>query len=158
MGTNFYMMTKDKEVRDKYFGYDYALTDVPDWGYSIHIAKTSCGWLPSFQSHNCFKSIRQLKELYDTGNFILYDEYGTMYTWDEFDERVLKFNGGISGVQKKEKINNDPNNKFYDRNLPTYGPISHCSSPDYTYKFDSYYANDYYKDEDGYEFTTHEFS
>lgn len=34
MGTNFYLMTKNKEIRDKYFGYDYKLTDEPDWGIS----------------------------------------------------------------------------------------------------------------------------
>lgn len=153
MGTNFYMMTKSKEVCDKYFGYDYELTDTPDWGYQIHISKTSAGWLPLFQSHNCFKSIKQLKELYDTGDFILFDEYDTIYTWPEFEERVIKFNGGTVKNRALEPINQDKSSLFYDPNLPDHRPVSHFEC-----KFDSYYVNDYYKDPDGFEFTTHEFS
>jgi hypothetical protein len=152
MGTNFSLITKSKEVRDKYFGYNYELTDTPDWGYEIHIAKTSMGWLPLFQAHDCFKSIRQLKELYDTGEFILADEYGTAYTWEEFDERVLQFNGGVKGVAPREKIEQDPHSRYYDRDLPEYKPISHF---DYAH---GRYSMDYFTDEDGYEFTTHEFS
>ena len=39
MGTNFYLATKSKETRDKYFGWKYEIVDEPDWGYEIHIAK-----------------------------------------------------------------------------------------------------------------------
>lgn len=146
-------MTQDKEVRDKYFGYGYELTDSPDWGYSIHIAKTSIGWLPLFESHECFKSIKELKELYDTGNFIIYDEYGDMYTWQEFDMRVLKFNGGTIHNRVLERIDQDKSSPFYDSNMPDHRPVSH-----FEYKMDPYCAQDYFMDEEGYEFTTHEFS
>lgn len=132
------------------------MTDIPIWLYQQHVAKTSAGWLPLFQSHDSFKSVEQLKRLYDTGKFILYDEYGTTYTWDEFDERVLKFNGGISGVIEKVKNTIDEHDKFYDPNMPEYLPISHCSGPDCTYNFGQY-SGDYFKDEAGYEFTLHEF-
>ena len=152
MGTNFYMMTKSKEVCNKYFGWHYELTDEPDWGYSIHICKTSFGWLPLFQGHDCFKSIRQLKELYDSGNFILYDEYGTTYTWPEFYERVLKFNGGVKGAIPREKIEQPQNLVYYDPDLPEYKPISHF---DYGH---GKYADEYFKDDQGYEFTAQEFS
>ena len=50
MGTNFYMMTSDKEAANEWFEDSYELTDYPQWGYSIHIAKTSGGWKPLFQS------------------------------------------------------------------------------------------------------------
>lgn len=153
MGTNFYMMTKDKEIRDKYFGYDYELTDEPDWGYQIHIAKTSCGWLPLFQSHNCFNSVKQLKELYNTNNFIISDEYGTTYTWAEFEDRVIKFNGGTVKNRVVEPINQDKFSPYYDPNMPNHRPVSH-----FEYKMDQYYMKDYFTDKDGYEFTTHEFS
>ena len=156
MGTNFYIGTNSKDVRDKYFGYDYNLTDAPTWLYYQHIAKTSYGWLPLFQAHDSIKSVKQLKELYDTGEFIIFDEYDITYTWPEFKERVLEFNGGISGVQEKEEIVNVPGRTFYDKNLPKYKPISHCPGTDCSYKFD-YYANEYYKDPEGYEFTTHDF-
>lgn len=132
------------------------MTDIPTWLYQQHVAKTSAGWLPLFQSHDSFKSVEQLKRLYDTGKFILYDEYGTIYTWDEFDERVLKFNGGISGAIEKVKNTIDEHDKFYDSNMPEYLPISHCSGPDCTYNLGQY-SGDYFKDEAGYEFTLHEF-
>ena len=132
------------------------MTDIPTWLYQQHVAKTSAGWLPLFQSHDSFKSVEQLKRLYDTGKFILYDEYGTTYTWDEFDERVLKFNGGISGAIEKVKNTIDEHDKFYDSNMPEYLPISHCSGPDCTYNLGQY-SGDYFKDEAGYEFTLHEF-
>lgn len=154
MGTNFYMMTKSKETRDKHFGWNYELTDTPDWGYKIHIAKTSMGWLPLFQAHECFRSIKQLKKLYDTGEFILADEYGTTYNWEEFDKRVLQHNGGIRGVAPREEIKMDPNSRFYDHRMPKYRPVSH-----FDYKYDDpYYSMDYFTDESGYEFTNHEFS
>ena len=152
MGTNFYIMTKSKEARDKYFGWSYKLTDTPDWGYRQHVAKTSCGWLPSFDGSGCFKSIRELKNIYDSGEFILYDEYGTIYTWDEFDERVLKFNGGIKGVTPKEKINQDRSSPWFDKNMPEYKPVSH-----FEYACGRY-NDEYFTDSDGYEFSIREFS
>ena len=159
MGTNFFIGTPSKEARDKYFGYDYELTDTPTWLYTQHVAKTSAGWLPLWEKHESFQSVKQLKSLYDTGEFILFDEYGDTYTWDEFDERVLKFNGGIRGVQKPKKIEQDKNSPFYDKNLPEYQPISHIGGNLQSYKYmfveDD---NDYFIDPDGYEFTTHEFS
>lgn len=152
MGTNFYIMTKDKEIRDKYFGYDYELTDEPDWGYQQHVAKTSAGWLPLFQSHDSFKSVKQLKKLYDIGKFILYDEYGTEYDWESFNERVLKFNGGTVKNRVLEPIYRDKSSPFYDPNMPDHIPVSH-----FEYKTDFDYMSDYFTDPDGYEFTTHEF-
>ena len=91
MGTNFYMMTKSKQAADEWFGYDRELTDEPDWGYSIHIAKTSAGWRPCFQEHNRIHSVNDIKLAMETGNFILYDEYGETYSWDEFVKRVVNF-------------------------------------------------------------------
>ena len=155
MGTNFYLMTKHKDVRDKYFGYSCSLTDTPEWGYEIHIAKTSMGWLPAFEAHECFRSIKQLKALYDTGVFIIYDEYSNIYNWEEFDERVLKFNGGVRGVIPREKINQDPYSQFYDPNMPEYGPISHL---EYKGFMTANGSSHFFTDEDGYEFSDYEFS
>lgn len=152
MGTNFYLGTANKEIAEKYFGFNYELTDFPAWGYEIHIAKTSCGWLPLFEAHDCFKSIKQLKKLYDTGSFIIYDEYGDIYNWEEFDKRVLKFNGGVKCAMPRIEYKQDPNDKFYDPHAPKYLPISHF---DYAY---GTHAADYFKDEQGYEFTIHQFS
>lgn len=92
MGTNFYLLTKSKEKRDKWFVCgEYELTDIPDWGYEVHIAKTSGGWLPLFEAHEKVKSVRTIKRLYDEGEFHIFDEYGEEYDWDGFEKRVLEF-------------------------------------------------------------------
>ena len=61
MGTNFYMMTSDKEAANEWFEDNYELTDYPQWGYSIHIAKTSGGWKPLFQEHSRIHSVNDIK-------------------------------------------------------------------------------------------------
>ena len=151
MGTNFFLGTRDRETKDKYFGWKYELTDTPTWLYQQHIAKTSMGWLPSFEESQSIHSVADIKKLYDTGKFVIYDEYGDYYTWEEFDERVLKFNGGVLGAVPREKIKQDPNWEFYDRDMPEYRPISHFEYAR------GRYASDYFKDPEGYEFSRHEF-
>lgn len=151
MGTNFYVGTADKEARDQYFGFQYELTDTPTWLYEQHIAKTSMGWLPSFEDSRSIHSVADIKKLYDTGKFVIYDEYGQYYTWEEFDERVLKFNGGVLGAIPREKIKHDPNWPYGDPDMPEYRPISHF---EYAH---GRYSSSYFKDPEGYEFSRHEF-
>lgn len=154
MGTNFYLMTRNKKMAEKYAPYSYHLTDSPYFGYEIHIAKTSGGWLPLFQGHqDGINSVREYKEAYETGEFEIFDEYGDPYTWEEFTERVLKFNGGVRGVMPLEIIKVDPNFKWHDPRMPNHRPVSH-----FDYEYDYYYVNDYFADEDGYEFDKREFS
>lgn len=148
MGTNFYLITRNKNMAQQYAPYSYKLVDEPYFGYEIHIAKTSCGWLPLFQSHKeGINSVREYKTAYESGEFEIFDEYGDVYTWEEFDERVLKFNGGIRGVESRKKIDVDTTSQS------EYIPISH-----FDYKYNYYCVNDYFSDEDGYEFDRREFS
>lgn len=153
MGTNFYMITKNKELAQRYAPYSYELIDSPYFGYKIHVAKTSCGWLPLFQAHkNGIDSVVEYKTAYDTGEFRIYDEYGCEYNWDAFDVRVLKHNGGILGVQKPEKIEQNKRSRWYDKNMPDYYPISHIQGSPQSYKFINQFVNDYFVDSQGYEF------
>ena len=150
MGTNYYLFAKNKKVAQKYAPYSYVLVDVPKFGYKIHIGKCSMGWLPLFEAHsNGIRSIKEYKAAYDTGKFKIYDEYNRKYTWPEFEEKVLKHNGGIAGVMPRKYIERDTTSMFYDKNLPDWVPISH---------FDTKYADHYFKDNEGYEFTEYEFS
>ena len=159
MSTNFYMITKNKEQAQRYAPYSYELTDEPYFGYEIHIAKTSAGWLPLFQAHkDGISSVAEYKVAYDTGEFRIYDEYGSEYNWDAFDDRVLKHNGGILGVQKPEKIEQNKRSRWYDKNMPDYYPISHISGSPQSYKFDDWFANDCFVDSQGYEFNIQYFS
>ena len=154
MGTNFYLITRNKMMAQQYAPYSYELTDEPYFGYEIHIAKTSMGWLPLFQGHtNGINSVREYKAAYETGEFEIVDEYGNVYTWDAFDERVLKFNGGIRGVAPIKKLEADKTSPWYDSRMPDHTPVSH-----FEYKFDDYYVNDYFADNDGYEFDRRGFS
>ena len=154
MGTNFYFMTTDKDAAQKYAPYSYELTDTPYFGYEIHVAKTSCGWLPLFQGHkDGINSVSEYKAAYDTQEFDIYDEYGNLYTWNEFDKRVLQFNGGKRGVAPIKKVEADKTSQYYDHRMPDHVPVSH-----FDYKFDIYFANDYFTDPDGYEFDKREFS
>lgn len=74
-----------------------------------------------FQAHkDGISSVAEYKVAYDTGEFRIYDEYGYEYNWDAFDDRVLKHNGGILGVQKPEKIEQNKRSRWYDKNMPDF--------------------------------------
>jgi len=140
MGTNFYFFTKDKSAVEKYACNEYELTDTPEFGYEIHIAKTSCGWLPLFQYRETMPSVKAMKTAYDTDKLKIIDEYRREYTWTEFDERVLKFNGGVKGAIEPEKLGNEEL------------PISHFEFSD------GMYSHLYLRDKDGFEFIKGDFS
>lgn len=146
MGTNFYLFTKDNEAACHFFPYEYELTDVPEFGYRIHIAKTSAGWLPLFQKHDAFDSVAGLLEIYDSGLFRIVDEYGGFYDWEAFRERVLNFNGGVDSAVPKTPVPEEAkSNSFYDKNI-TETPISHLRYAR------GAYAGSFTRDPDGYEF------
>ena len=153
MGTNFFFFTHNKEAAKRYAPYSYELVDEPDFGYEIHVGKRSGGWLPLFQAHKGgMQSVADFKMAYDTGEFKIYDEYGNEFDWDGFNAQLLRWNGGVKGAIPREKIEQPQNLVYYDPDLPEYKPISHF---DYGH---GKYADEYFKDDQGYEFTAQEFS
>lgn len=90
MGMNFYLFTQNEELKP-FFGAKLQEIDEPEFGYQIHIAKTSAGWQPLFEAHEHIRSVADLKLLYDKGNIQILDEYHQAYTWDEFVERVVHY-------------------------------------------------------------------
>ena len=98
MGTNFYLFSKNKKLVQKYAPYSYELTDEPDFGYEIHIAKTSCGWLPSFQAHK--NGINSVKQIFDYATLDVdnvksaYSEAGGIYP-------QFKYKDDINSVESK---------------------------------------------------------
>lgn len=91
MGTNFYIFTKNRSAKEL-LGPKAVLTDDPDFGYDLHIAKTSYGWKPLFEEHERVHSIADLKWLYDQiPDAQIFDEYGNRYSWPKFEERVIRF-------------------------------------------------------------------
>ena len=112
MGTNFYMMTKNKKnnLGDKQF-----LEDTPDWGYSIHIAKTSAGWPPIYEAHEHIKCVNDIKSVYDSDQCIIYDEYYEIYNWDKFVKRVVMWGRDIKLPPEDEWATlNEWGERFYD--------------------------------------------
>lgn len=102
MGTNFYMMTRNKNLVEQYFPnrtdyscYDcgYEIVDRPYLGYEIHICKRSFGWVPLFQKHeNAYKSFDGLEQFYyeNENNLEIYDEYERQYTFEKFKEEMIQ--------------------------------------------------------------------
>lgn len=140
MGTTFYMMTEDKEVIKRYFDDMYELTDTPHWGYSVRIAKISGGWKPLFRAYKNMRSVEQLKAIYATGEFVIYDEYGVTYDWNAFSAKVLHFaddNPDAFGHLFPPKTDSNANVRGV--------PITDVYGYNFPYK-------DFYADSDGFEF------
>ena len=155
MGTNFYMRRNDtKAVLLQMLNDDKSVDEIRDFLNSddcvgVHLAKTSCGWLPSFEAHSTpsINSVADIKTLYDTGKYEIVDEYDTPYTWDEFDKRVLQFNGGTVNRRVITPISR----RSDDPDMPDHTPVSHFEYGN------GKYANEYFRDPEGYEFTAREF-
>lgn len=87
MGTNFYIKRKKpRRVYDEY-----------------HIAKRSMGWKPSFEGYEntgeyddrpSIRSVADIKELVDSGEYEIRSEYGDVLAWDDFERDVVNWNGG----------------------------------------------------------------
>ena len=112
MGTNVYFLSKNKDAILKYFGNSYELTDSPYFAYQVHVLKRSAGWLPLWQAHDNCKSVADYKKAYDSGFFEIYDEYSEKDTWGSVYEQFAMFNGGIRGVQKPKKIEQDKDSRW----------------------------------------------
>jgi hypothetical protein len=131
MGTNFYLRKKKPRLV-----YD-----------EIHIAKTSWGWKPLFEQHiGEIESVRQLKNAYDSGEYIIVDEEGDEYNWEEFDERVLQWAECQRQVIK-------------ERGQDDFEPIDHVeydnrNQDKYGFLYD---RSMHYHDEEGYDFFSGEF-
>lgn len=150
MGTNYYMLTKNKELKDKYFNLldDYELTDVPDFGYEIHICKQSGGWKTLFQSHdNAYKSVAEFEVFVrkHEKEFIFYDEYLEMYSLEAFIEQIKYRDRDREGNIYKKHNSNEPlinHMQYYEENKWRY----------------PYMDVQYWEDKDGYDFTEGDFS
>lgn len=100
MGTNYYMMTRNKKLAHNCFADDYGwgvinetykIVDEPYLGYEIHLNKLSCGWRPLFQKHKAFQSWRELEDFVNcySGDIEFFDEYETQYTFNDYKERIF---------------------------------------------------------------------
>lgn len=137
MGTNYYLLTKELKYKDK-LGDKVEITDTPFFAYSLHLMKNSCGWLNLFESHKgVIESVADIKRLYETGDFEIYDEYNRKVEWEDFKEIYNT---------KYTRYRNGETDKFE----------SHITAQKRE-KF-SVIEVRYFTDGEGYEFTVREFS
>lgn len=115
MGTNYYMMTKNKEIVERYFPGEYELVDTPDFGYEVHIGKRSWGWKPLFEEHsNAYSSVEGLKEFLKvhSDNFCIYNEYNDVLTAEQLDKELFQW-GENQEVKYWKYISDGVENKFF---------------------------------------------
>ena len=71
MGTNFYLMSRNKKLMREYFAVEteytikdieYEIVDEPYLGYEVHLCKLSAGWRPLFQRHKTISTSKELEE------------------------------------------------------------------------------------------------
>lgn len=137
MGTNYYLLTKDLKYKDK-LGNKCEITDTPFFAYSLHLMKNSCGWLNLFEYHNgVIESVADIKRLYDTGDFEIYDEYNRKVEWADFEEIF---------TTKYTRYRNGETDKFESHIIAQKRDIH------------SFVSIRYFTDIEGYEFTDSAFS
>ena len=100
MGTNFYFMTKNKDLVHKHFAVEhswgvsdeeYRIVEDPYLGFEIHLNKLSFGWRPLFQKHKEFSSWDKLEAFYmaHKDDLEIYDEYGEKFEWLDYKKRIF---------------------------------------------------------------------
>lgn len=138
MGTNYYLMTRNKQLARKYFAVEhdwgitdeeYEIVDDPYLGYEIHLNKCSWGWRPLFQMHKPFKSWKELERFYldHADGLEIYDEYGEQFSWDQYKKKIfdhaarepepMKWYYGIDPLSKTFTDNPKPR-LYHDRCEP----------------------------------------
>lgn len=150
MGTNYYMMTQDKEFVKKYFPDDYELTDEPCLGYEIHIGKRSGGWKPLFQAHSdAYNSVKEMLQFITqhSNKLILYNEYLETKTLEEIKDELVNW----ADHQKKDEI------EYHGVEGKIWTPIDHTELSKRDPTIRSAYVH-YWNDPEGYNFTDGNFS
>lgn len=172
MGTNFYMMTRNKKLVEEFFPYEYEIVDSPYFGYEIHIGKRSCGWMPLFQNHDkAYKSVEEMKcfiKKYQK-DIEIFNEYNEQFTLEQLQDELIDW-GEKQDIRYMKYIPEgvpdeifggksylvESNKDDYDITIP-YDHIEYekydRSAYGWRYKMGSHYT----KDKDGYDFMQGDF-
>lgn len=106
MSTNYYAITKDKSLLNKY-DLNYKLTDEPDWGYRIHICQTSFDVVPLYQAHPGIQNLETMKQFIQEPNIQLYNEYLEEITPHWLIEHVFNVNKTSNpNLHSREELSN----------------------------------------------------
>lgn len=92
MGTNYYLFTKNKQLCDEFFPFEYEIVDQPEFGYRIHVSKNSYGWKTLGQIHkNAFSTLEQFRFFYQTyeAELSIVDEEKRIVSLDKFVDTII---------------------------------------------------------------------
>lgn len=170
MSTNYYMITKDKDFVKKYFPNEYELTDLPYFGYEVHIGKRSIGWKPLFQGHKkAYNSVSEMIDFFKRfdNECMLYDEYNRILSIEQLNEELVKW-GEYQTTKYMKYIPGGRlwNGKggwkkyFTEGTIDDYDIVKPYDHVEYG-KFDIdelFISPNYYHDKDDYDFIDEEFS
>lgn len=99
----------------------------------LHIGKRSCGWKPTFHKNNYWSSVEEILDFYrkNKESILIIDEYNRELSIEELKENLIDWN----------KDNKKALTPFDEES-----------------QFNEHWLKNYYKDNDGYIFTTDDFS
>lgn len=170
MGTNFYLMSKNKDFVDKYFPEEYEIVDLPYFGYQVHIGKRSGGWCPLFQSHDtAYCSVEEMQEFMKEheSDIEIYNEYDEKFSLEQLQDELIRWKehqkirymkyipeGIPDEIFGGKKYLIESTKDSYDITIP-YDHIEYDKLDPYKEKRwrDSNREPLYFKDKDGYNFT-----
>lgn len=165
MGTNYYLMSKNKEFIEDKFGSNFSLTDSPYFGYEVHLCKISIGWKISFEAQKCYKSVKDMCNVFreNKDEFEIYDEYNTKFELEDFLKYIQERDKGIEPTKWIYQPNSMSDLTRDDNATEDYicTPFDHIEYDDFMRKHDSkyYWRQDdtYFNDDEGYNFSRRSF-
>ena len=166
MGTNYYLHTKDKRLVAEHFPAEYTLTDMPDFGYEVHLCKMSAGWKTLFQAHKfAYNSVKEMTAFFrqNKDKITIYDEYDDKQDLEEFID--LYVNRDKLAAQHSQRLVIDAQGgiRRADDTTKSYitTPIDHLAYGDFMseYRYFSGFESvrEYWNDDEGYNFCDRDF-
>lgn len=171
MGTNFYMITTNKDLAETYFPDEYTITDVPYFGYEIHIGKRSAGWMPLFEGHkNAYGSVKAMKQFIKdhSDDIRIFDEYSREFSLEQLEDELITWadqqpiryikhipNGVPDEVFGGKKYLVESTEDDYDITIP-YDHLEYEKLEEQRYGFVPYKSH-YWRDKDGFNFMDGDF-
>lgn len=165
MGTNYYMMTTDKEFVKENFINGYELTDTPYFGYEIHLCKCSIGWKTLFKYHPmAYTSVKHMVDFLKSNKdkFKIYDEYNEEQDLDKFIDYIVNRDSKAPRHKYVWDKNSFGNLSICDEAEDDYieSPFDHIKYLEFEMRNNSYfnaYYEKYHNDTEGYNFIDSDF-
>lgn len=147
---DFYFFTKNKEIAEKLGEYD--MTNIPDYGYTIHFCRLETRWCPLFIGNNVFRSFADLEQFYNRNykKVTIIDDCSYSVAFDDFKELVIEASEEKSMPYKWVLSNGEWNiNMCTEKEAELWSPIDHKEYyADFKKHYPEFEETDYTKDTD----------